>query len=130
MATDANRFPCQFLYRSIGNLLGMLESPHLDVRMAVGESLALILESGREHDENFLDEHLPRLIDATKLLATDSNKFRAKRDRKTQKATFRDVLRYLEVRFDLLRVWFIIILLKTYSMRMKLSHLFRLRASN
>lgn len=77
--------------------MGMLESPHLDVRMAVGETIALILESGREHDENFLDEYLGRLIDATKLLATDSNKFRAKRDRKTQKATFRDVLRYLEV---------------------------------
>lgn len=87
------------LNSSIANLIGMLESSHLDVRMAAGETIALILESGREHDENFLDEYLVGIIDATKLLATDSNKFRAKRDRKTQKATFRDVLRYLEVSF-------------------------------
>lgn len=78
----------------------MLQSPHLDVRMATGEILALVLESGREHDEDFLDEILTDLIDATKILATDSNKYRAKRDRKTQKATFRDVLRYLEVSLE------------------------------
>lgn len=75
----------------------MLQSPHLEVRMATGEIIALVLECGRGHDEDFLESYLPELIDATKLLATDSKKFRAKRDRKTQRATFRDVLRYLEV---------------------------------
>lgn len=81
---------------SITNLIGMLQSPHLEVRMATGEVIALVLECGRGHDEVFLESYLPELIDATKLLATDSKKFRAKRDRKTQRATFRDVLRYLE----------------------------------
>lgn len=76
--------------------MGMLRSPNLDVRMAAGEAIALILESGRAHDEEFYDDYLPDLIEATKQLATDSQKFRAKRDRKTQRATFRDVLHYLE----------------------------------
>lgn len=75
----------------------MLQSPHLDVRMVAGEMIALILECGRSHDASFLEEFYPDLIDATKQLATDSHKYRAKRDRKTQRATFRDVLRYLEV---------------------------------
>lgn len=74
-----------------------MESPHLEVRMAAGEAIALILESGRAHDENFLEEHIGELCDAVKQLATDSAKYRAKRDRKAQRATFRDVLRYLEV---------------------------------
>lgn len=65
--------------------------------MAAGETLALILECGRTHDGDFLDEYLNDLIDDVKKLATDSHKYRAKRDRKAQKATFRDVLRYLEV---------------------------------
>lgn len=65
--------------------------------MAAGEAIALILESGRAHDENFLEEHIGELCDAVKQLATDSAKYRAKRDRKAQRATFRDVLRYLEV---------------------------------
>lgn len=65
--------------------------------MAAGEAIALILESGRAHEENFLEEHIGELCDAVKQLATDSAKYRAKRDRKAQRATFRDVLRYLEV---------------------------------
>jgi Interferon-related developmental regulator (IFRD) len=81
---------------SIKHLMGLLRSPHLDVRMAAGETIALILELGREHDEDFLEDHLPDLVDATKQLATDSQKFRAKRDRRQQRATFRDVLRYVE----------------------------------
>lgn len=80
----------------------MLQSPHLEVRMVTGEVIALVLECGRGHDEDFLEAYLPELIDATKLLATDSKKFRAKRDRKTQRATFRDVLRYLEVSISII----------------------------
>lgn len=81
---------------SIKKIAGMLQSPHLDVRMTAGETLALILESGRSHDEDFLEPDLPELIEATQKLATDAHKYRAKRDRKVQRATFRDVLRYLE----------------------------------
>lgn len=93
---------------AINNLIGLLHSQHLDVRMAAGEAIALVLETGRTHDPDFLDDYIGVLIDVTRTLATDSAKFRAKRDRKTQRATFRDVLRYVEeevmpettVRFD------------------------------
>jgi Interferon-related developmental regulator (IFRD)/Interferon-related protein conserved region len=81
---------------SVKNLMGLLKSQHLDVRMTAGEAIALLLECGRGHDEEFLEEHIPELIEITKLLATDSQKFRAKRDRKQQRATFRDVLHYVE----------------------------------
>lgn len=77
--------------------MGLLQSPHLDVRTAAGETLALILECGRAHTEDFLEDDLHNLIFAVKQLATDSHKYRAKRVRKTQRATFRDVLHYLEV---------------------------------
>lgn len=83
--------------RSFKKICGLLKSPHLDVRMSAGEIIALILESGRAYNEDFLEEYLEDLIVAVKNLATDSHKYRAKRDRKTQRATFRDVLRYLEV---------------------------------
>ncbi|KAH8251191.1 hypothetical protein KR032_002439, partial [Drosophila birchii] len=90
MTTGQNMFP------SIKKFLGLLQSTHLDVRMAAGETIALILESGRAHDEDFLEEDIGELCEAVKQLATDSHKYRAKRDRKAQRATFRDVLRYLE----------------------------------
>lgn len=81
---------------SVKKLMGLLQSPHLDVRIAAGETLALILECGRAHDKDFLEDYLGDLIDAVKQLATDSHKYRAKRDRKAQRATFRDVLHYME----------------------------------
>nr|XP_016945325.1 interferon-related developmental regulator 2 [Drosophila suzukii] len=90
MTTGQNMFP------SIKKFLGLLQSTHLDVRMAAGETIALILESGRSHDEDFLEDDIAELSEAVKQLATDSHKYRAKRDRKAQRATFRDVLRYLE----------------------------------
>jgi hypothetical protein len=81
---------------SIKHLMGLLESAHLEVRMTAGETIALLLECGRGHDEEFLEEHLDDIIEKTKQLSTDSQKFRAKRDRKQQRSTFRDVLHYLE----------------------------------
>lgn len=65
--------------------------------MACGEVLAVILECGRIHDEDFLESYISDLIDATSELAKDAQKFRAKKERKAQRATFRDLLRYLEV---------------------------------
>lgn len=81
---------------SMEQLMGMLQSPHLEVRMAAGEAIALVLESGRQHDDTFMDEHVDVLVERTKELATDFHKYRAKRDRKTQRATFRDVLKFIE----------------------------------
>lgn len=84
-------------YRSINNLIGLLSSPHVDVRMTCGEIIALILERGRMSDENFLEEFVPNLIELTSVLSKDSQKYRAKKERKAQRASFRDVVRYLEV---------------------------------
>lgn len=82
---------------SMKNLIGLLQSPHVDIRMACGEVIAIVLECGRASDEDFLNEYHSELIEITNDLAKDSQKFRAKKERKAQRATFRDVLRYLEV---------------------------------
>lgn len=92
----ANMVEQQHTLPPIKSLMGLLQSAHLEVRMIAGEIFALLFESGRAQDEDFLEELLPNLIDITKKLATDSHKYRAKRDRKTQRATFRDVLHYIE----------------------------------
>lgn len=76
--------------------MGLLESQHVEMRTTAGEVTALLLESGRAYDTNFLKGHLPDLIEATHRLATGSNKLHAKRDRKIQRATLRDVVQYVE----------------------------------
>ncbi|KAG5673882.1 hypothetical protein PVAND_003889 [Polypedilum vanderplanki] len=81
---------------SFKSLMGLLQSQHLEVRTTAGEAIALLLECGRIHDDEFLDNYIEDLTEITQQLATDSQKFRAKRDRKQQRATFRDVLHYIE----------------------------------
>lgn len=92
------------IFRSINNLIGLLSSPHVEIRMTCGEMIALILERGRMSDESFLEEIVPNLIELTSELSKDSQKHRAKKERKAQRASFRDVVRYLEVKKDFLMI--------------------------
>lgn len=81
---------------SFSHFMELLESPHLEVRLSAGEALALIFELGRESDDQFADDVIDDIVEILKTLAKDSNKHRAKRDKKVQRATFRDILNYIE----------------------------------
>ncbi|XP_021919874.1 interferon-related developmental regulator 2 [Zootermopsis nevadensis] len=80
----------------IYQLSELLDSAHLDVRMAAGETIALAYELGREHNDDFQRATTPQLVDKLRQLATDSHKYRAKKDRKQQRSSFRDILHYVE----------------------------------
>lgn len=84
---------------SFSRLADLLEACSLEVRMAAGGALAIAYEtvtddeSGAETElTSQVDALLPRLSE----LSRDSHKYRAKRDRKIQRATFRDILKYFE----------------------------------
>ncbi|CAF4904645.1 unnamed protein product [Pieris macdunnoughi] len=81
---------------SFARLADLLEACSLEVRMAAGGAVAIayerVTDDDEEGDEEWVEMVLPRLED----LARDSHKFRAKRDRKVQRATFRDILKYFE----------------------------------
>lgn len=81
---------------SLNQLRQLLQSPHLDVRLSAGEALAVIFELGRDFCEDYEQEWALDLVEILKDLATDSNKSRAKKERKQQRASFRDILRYIE----------------------------------
>ncbi|KAG7214069.1 hypothetical protein KM043_001434 [Ampulex compressa] len=81
---------------SLNRLAELLESPHLEVRLSAGEALAVIFELGRDFSCDYEQDWSLDLIEVLKELATDSNKYRAKKDRKQQRANFRDILRYVE----------------------------------
>jgi len=76
----------------------LLGSADVDLRIQAGEAVALIYEMTRIHDEDYMwNRHKEEELCATlKELATDSHKFRAKKDRKSQRASFRDVLSAVE----------------------------------
>ncbi|KAG9472278.1 hypothetical protein GDO78_020505, partial [Eleutherodactylus coqui] len=77
-------------------LSGILASESVGLRIAAGESLALLYELARDLDEDFYSEDTETLCVTLKQLATDSNKYRAKTDRRKQRSIFRDVLHYIE----------------------------------
>uniref|UniRef100_A0A671YSZ2 Interferon-related developmental regulator 2 n=1 Tax=Sparus aurata TaxID=8175 RepID=A0A671YSZ2_SPAAU len=74
-------------------LQACLESSDVNYRITVGETIALLVELGRDIDEVEDSEGLCRCL---KGLATDGNKHRAKNDRRKQRSIFREVLHYIE----------------------------------
>ncbi|CAG0885768.1 unnamed protein product [Darwinula stevensoni] len=76
----------------------LLACPELEVRVTCGETLALCYEILRENDEEFELECHSALCSTLKELATDSSKFRAKKERKQQRSSFREILRTIQER--------------------------------
>ena len=84
-------------HRHLPHLVDLLKSADVDLRIAAGETLALLCELAQcdAHADlaAFEDEALFAQLRA---LAKDSAKHRSKRDRKQQRASFRDILRTVE----------------------------------
>ncbi|KAG8577608.1 hypothetical protein GDO81_010232 [Engystomops pustulosus] len=80
----------------IHKLPRLLSCDDVNMRIAAGETLALLFELAREADAEFYYEDLEPLTETLKALATDCNKHRAKVDRRKQRSVFRDVLRAVE----------------------------------
>ncbi|KAM4676150.1 interferon-related developmental regulator 1 [Discoglossus pictus] len=74
----------------------LLSCEDVNMRIAAGETLALLFELAREADADFYYDDLEPLTHTLKELATDCNKHRAKVDRRKQRSVFRDVLRAVE----------------------------------
>ncbi|XP_023275755.1 interferon-related developmental regulator 2-like isoform X1 [Seriola lalandi dorsalis] len=77
-------------------LQACLQSNDVNYRIAAGETIALLVELGRDIDEEFEVEDSEGLCECLKSLATDGNKHRAKNDRRKQRSIFREVLHYIE----------------------------------
>jgi len=80
----------------VKEMFSLLSSSDVDMRITAGEALALAYELARQHDEDYCWIRENELSEALHELATDSQKFRAKKDRKQQRASFRDVIRTVD----------------------------------
>ncbi|XP_051804964.1 interferon-related developmental regulator 2 isoform X2 [Acanthochromis polyacanthus] len=84
------------LHLHLPKLQACLQSSDVNYRIAVGETIALLVELGRDLDEDFEVDDSESLCESLKSLATDGNKHRAKNDRRKQRSIFREVLHYIE----------------------------------
>jgi len=104
-----------FYYSTLAELSTLLDSTHLEVRMATGELITVLLEMARECED--MDEYEPdeEFINKLRDLSTDSQKYRAKKDRKTQRSNFRQILHYVEVIKSQNNVYFFILILYIFT---------------
>lgn len=79
-------------------LPSLLSSDDVNMRIAAGESLALLFELAREMESDFFFEDMESLTQMLRALSTDGNKHRAKVDKRKQRSVFRDILRAVEER--------------------------------
>ncbi|XP_037861390.2 interferon-related developmental regulator 2-like [Chlorocebus sabaeus] len=84
------------LDRQLPWLPQLLSSESVNLRIAAGETIALLFELARDLEEVFVYEDMEALCSVLRTLATDSNKYRAKADRQRQGSTFRAVLHSVE----------------------------------
>lgn len=93
--------PLTFVTKStqkhLKNLVDLLKSADLDLRIAAGETIALLYELAQcdpHSDLKIFEEE--DLYDTLKNLANDSAKYRSKKDKKQQRSSFRDILKTIE----------------------------------
>ena len=82
--------------RHLRRMTNLLETTDLNVRIAAGESLALMYEMARDFNKDFIGDS-NGLCDLLRDLATDGNKHKAKKDLRQQRSSFRDILKTVEV---------------------------------
>lgn len=80
----------------LSKLPDILESQDVELRIVSGETVALFYELGREEDEEFQSDAMVELCETLQKLSTESHKYVAKRDRRQQKSSFRDILRAVQ----------------------------------
>jgi len=84
------------LHKHLPKLPGLLESDDVNMRIAAGETIALLFELARDMNPEFEFNDWDVLCDKLTELATDCNKHRAKNDKRKQRSVFRDVLKAVE----------------------------------
>ncbi|XP_003744643.1 interferon-related developmental regulator 2 [Galendromus occidentalis] len=93
LLTVAEDHSLALIDKNLSVLSCLLHASDVDVRIASGEVLATMYEIAREHDSGFEGDDLDGLCEDLQMLATDSQKFRAKKDRKVQRSSFRDIVK-------------------------------------
>lgn len=84
------------IHKHLPKLPRLLESEDVNMRIAAGETIALLFELARDMDPEFESDQWEPLCVKLSSLATDCNKHRAKTDKRKQRSVFRDVLRAVE----------------------------------
>lgn len=74
----------------------LLDSPHLEVKCAAGETLAIMFEIIKSHEVELPADDMDDLCDKLREMITDSQKSKGKKDLRVQRSNFREILATIE----------------------------------
>lgn len=83
--------------RTMKDLIEMLHTPNVEVRIICGQIICLIIEQGRMYDSTYLQSDIVEVCKVVKVLVNERYGIISKDKRRTQAAKFREILKYLEV---------------------------------
>uniref|UniRef100_H2YG16 Interferon-related developmental regulator N-terminal domain-containing protein n=1 Tax=Ciona savignyi TaxID=51511 RepID=H2YG16_CIOSA len=90
----------EFAEKRLPRLPELLQCKDVMMRITAGETIALFFEILRSEEAEGMASRLVskrELVEDLSELATDSNKYRAKKDRRHQRSSFRDILRAVQI---------------------------------
>lgn len=74
----------------------LLDSPHLELKISAGESIAVMCEIIKSQNDNITADDFDDLCDKIRELVTETQKFRGKKDLRQQRSNFREILATIE----------------------------------
>lgn len=80
----------------VDKITELLDSPHLDVKISAGETLAVMCEIIKSQNEDLTADDFDDLCDKIRELVTDTQKSRGKKDLRQQRSNFREILAAIE----------------------------------
>ncbi|KHJ88210.1 hypothetical protein OESDEN_11999 [Oesophagostomum dentatum] len=88
---DADGLALNSAFGEFSKLTSFLEADSLDIRIAAGEALAFLYELGSRIRPGFRLANHQQIVELLDLLCSDSSKSKAKKDKRAQRFTFRQV---------------------------------------
>lgn len=82
--------------KHLDKITELLDSPHLDIKCSVGETLAIMFEIIKSQNEDTTCEDLGDVCDKMREIMLDTQKSRGKKDLRHQRSCFREILATIE----------------------------------
>lgn len=94
--SSSSQLATEIAEETMDKVIELLDSPHLDIKLSAGETLAAMCEIIRAHNSDITPEDFVELCEKLRDLMTDTQKSRGKKDMRQQRSNFREILAAIE----------------------------------
>lgn len=96
MNSTTSHIVIELIEERLDKITELLDSPHLDVKISAGETIAIMCEIIKSHNEDVTPDDFDDLCDKIREVMTEAQKSRGKKDLRQQRSNFREILAAIE----------------------------------